>query len=264
MKKIFISTLIAGIALSTASVFAESLDTEVPRAPEITSVSSVTEKSEKMYTNSLSRLKARGAQLIKERVNALTSNGKAIEGSKLTTEQKAVLTSAITTNVNGLTTLGATIASSTDATSTKALVETIFTNFRIYAIVLPQVRLEKRINDLQNHVIKLNDTFTKIQTKIDAQKAKGKDVTVWQKSLDDAKTLVATDSTKLSALFTQISALKPADYGTSSKATIESVNAGVKVIAKDFNSIAKVARAPKVLKSVSTTTPRTSSSTDSH
>lgn len=245
MKKIIISTLLAGALVSTA--FAESLDTIVPSVPEVTAVYSVTERAESIITKNLTRIKARGAQLIKERVNSLTSNKNSIENSKLTVEQKAALSTVITTNINGLTTLGTSIASSTDATSTKVLVNKIFTDFRIYAIVIPQLRLEKRIYDLQNHIPKLNETFTKIQTKIDDQKAKGKDVTVWQKSLDDAKTLVATDTAKLSTLFTQISALKPSDYGTSSKATIESVNAGVKLVAKDFSSIAKVARSPKIL-----------------
>jgi hypothetical protein len=247
MKKILIPTIIAGAMLTTASVFAESLDTEVPKAPEISSVSVVTEKSERVSTNNLARLKAKGSQLIKERINALSSNGKAIDGSKLSVEQKAAINGVITTNKNGLTTLGASIASSTDATSTKVLIDKIYSDFRIYAIVIPQIRLEKRINELQNHIPKLNDTFAKIQAKIDAQKAKGKDVTVWQKSLDDAKALVVTDTTKLAGLYTQVSALKPADYGTSSKATIDAVNTGIKSVAKDFSSIAKTARAPRVL-----------------
>ncbi len=255
MKKLVISTVLVSFALSTASVFAEELDTHVPDVPMITSVSSVTERAESMTSKSLSRIKARGAQLIKERINSLNSNATTLANSKtLTADQKAFFASKISAQVSGLTTLGATIASSTDATSTKALVNSIFTDFRIYAIVIPQLRLEKRINDLQNHTVKLADTFAKIQAKIDTQKAKGKDVTVWQKSLDDAKALVVTDTTKLSTLFTQISALKPADYGTSSKATIESVNAGVKSVAKDFNSIAKVARAPKALHAVATST----------
>jgi hypothetical protein len=56
-----------------------------------------------------------------------------------------------------------------------------------------------------------------------------------------------TDTTKLAGLYTQVSALKPADYGTSSKATIDAVNTGIKSVAKDFSSIAKTARAPRVL-----------------
>ena len=250
MKKIFISTLIAGIALSTSSLFAESLETSIPQVPSISTVVSVSEKAEISHTTSLSKMKARGEQLIKERVNALTSTGNTLANSKtLTADQKAAFSTNIATQISGLTTLGTSISASLDATSTKALVNKIFTDFRIYAIVIPQIRLEKRIEDLQNHTSKLTDVFVKIQTKIDAQKAKGKNVTVWQKSLDEAKIVIATDTTKLASLFVQISALKPIDYGTTSKATITAVNAGVKAIAKDFASIAHVARSPKGLNS---------------
>jgi hypothetical protein len=244
-KKIFISTLFAGVALSTSTLFAESTDISVPMIPEITAVPSVPEKSEAITTNSLTRIKARGAALIKERVGSLNTTGATLSSSKtLSLEQKAVFSTAIASQVAGLTTLGTSISSGTDASSTKALVASIFSTFRIYAVVMPQIRLEKRINDLQNHAAKLADVFTKIQTNIDAQKAKGKDVTTWQAALDNAKALVVTDTTKLAALFTQISAMKPADYPTTSKTTIDAVNVGIKAVAKDFMGVVKVARAP--------------------
>ena len=256
MKKILIGTVLTIATLTGfSSAFAETLDVSIAATPEITTVSATTERAESLVTKNLLRIKARGSQLIKERINSLTSNGKVIaESNKLSTEQKASFATIISTNIAGLTTLGNSIAANTEASSTKTLVNKIYTDFRIYAIVLPQIRLEKRINELQNHIPKLTEAFVKIQTKIDAQKAKGKDVTVWQKSLDDAKVLVTADTAKLATLFVQISALKPADYGTSSKAIIESVNAGVKTIAKNFSSIAKVARHPMNLHSTTTAT----------
>jgi cell pole-organizing protein PopZ len=134
------------------------------------------------------------------------------------------------------------------------LTSSIFTDFRIYGVVLPQVRLEKRIYELQNHAASLTEVFAKVQLAIDAQKAKGKDVSVWQANLDATKTLVVKDTEKLSSLFTQISALKPSDYGTTSKATIESVNIGVKAVAKDFQSIRSKIRRPEILKNTTATT----------
>lgn len=267
MKKILLPTIFASLLLSTASVFAEvSSDVVLPTTPSITSVAPVSEFMPTIKVEKLDKMKARGAQLIKERINSLNANAQAVAASKgLTVEQKAAFATFFSGKIAELTALGVKIAQGADATTTKPLVNSIFTDFRIYAIVLPQVRLEKRIYELQNHVVKLTETFTKVQTKIDEQKAKGKDVTVWQKGLDDAKTLVTTDTQKLSTLFTQISALKPSDYGTSSKAVIDSVNKGVKEVAKDFNSIGRKVRRPEILHKVkvpavagigSTTTPR--------
>jgi heat shock protein HslJ len=117
--------------------------------------------------------------------------------------------------------------------------------------VVPQVRIEKRIFDLQNHSQKLSDTFLKVQAKIDEYKAKGKDVTVWQKTLDDSKMLVANDMNTLANALTKAAALKPSDYGTTSKATIESINNDIKNVVKDFNSIKKNLHKPNTMGDVS-------------
>jgi hypothetical protein len=118
--------------------------------------------------------------------------------------------------------------------------------------------IARRIYDLQNHSVKLSDTFLKVQAKIDEYKGKGKDVTVWQKSLDDAKVKVAVDMNTLATALTKVAALKPADYGTSSKMVIDAVNTDLKNVAKDFNSIAKTLRKPAVLKNLvgASTTPK--------
>lgn len=263
MKKRFISAIVIGLALSGTSAFAESSDVVVPVLSTPSFVGPVTERSEVIGAKSLTRIKARGLQLIKERVNSLKQNATLIAKSKdLTSEQKMAFTAFFNGKIADINNLGTKISQSGEASSTKVLVESIFTDYRIYGVVIPQVRLQKRIYEVQNHIVKLSDTFTKVQLNIDTQKAKGKDVTIWQKSLDDAKTLVATDTVKLSALMTQINDIKPSDYGTTSKATIESVNSGIKNIVKDINSISKKVRKPVYLKSfVSTSTQVTATST---
>lgn len=253
MKKNILSILALGAALSGSVAFAEVIDTTasitIPTSPSVSLVSSVREKAEVMTTQTLARIKARGAQLIRERIEALISTGKVIDQSKtLTTAQKATLNATIATNITGLTTLGTSISAGTEASSTKVLVASIYSTFRIYGIVIPQIRLEKRIYDMQNYSTRLSDIFVKVQTHIDQAKTKGKDVTVWQKSLDDAKVLVATDMNTLSGLLVKASALKPTDYGTSSKATIDQLNVGIKAVAKDFNSIGKTIHASLSMK----------------
>lgn len=249
MKKTLFTTLMLGVAFSGMSVFADS-DVVIPSAPSLTSVSPVTEKEEKITQNRHGKIQSRGSNLITERINSLNATTKVINADKtLTTEQKAALTAIATTNVTGLTALQASIASSTDATTTKTLINSIFTQFRIYGIVTPQIRLEKRIYDLQNHSQKLSDTFLKVQARIDEAKGKGKDVTVWQKSLDDAKVLVANDMNTLATLLTTVSALKPINYGTSSKAIIEQANTSLKSVLKDFNTIRKNLHRPAMLSS---------------
>ena len=286
MKKTLITALTIGITFSSLSVFAyKADDVTIPSTPTITPIFHIEEHNDEnnekhskrnirgdrevSTTTLLTRIKASGEKLIRERLNSLNTNKQIIEGSKsLTAEQKTALITLITNNSTGLTALGVSIAAGTEASSTKALVASVYTNFRIYGIVIPQIRLQKRIYDLQNHSTKLSETFLKVQTKIDEYKGKGKDVSVWQKNLDDSKILVANNMNTLANLLTTVAALKPVNYGTSSKATIESANATLKVVLKDFNSIKKNLHKPNVLKNTpgkvggnSTTTPTVLSGT---
>jgi hypothetical protein len=258
MKKVITSLIVAGLSISTIGVFAETVsgtDINVPSVPMVDSVRATVENTETLQGKSLRWVKLKSSLLIKERINSLNANATIIAKSqKLTTEQKAAFATFFSGKVTELTALGVKIASSTDATSTKTLTASIFTDFRIYGIVLPQVRLEKRIYELQNHGVSLTEVFAKVQKAIDAQKARGKDVSVWQANLDATKTLVVKDTEKLSLLLTQISSLKPSDYGTTSKATIESVNSGVRSIAKDFQSVRGKLRRPEILKNMTATT----------
>jgi cytochrome b involved in lipid metabolism len=80
---------------------------------------------------------------------------------------------------------------------------------------------------------------------------------VWQKSLDDAKVLVANDMNTLATTLVKVKALTPADYGTTSKMVIAAANTDLKNVAKDFNTIAKTLNKPKMLKNPSGTSTST-------
>jgi hypothetical protein len=225
-------------------------DVTVPTPPEVTPVVPVIENTETLRTNNLTYIKSRGALLIRARVNSLNENARIFAASKnLTGDQKTAFAAYFADQIAQLNALNVKIQAGADASSTKPLVASIFTDFRIYGIVIPQVRLEKRIYELQNHSTKLtSDTFPKIQAAIDAAKAQGKDVISWQKSFDDAKVVVASDTAKLPVLLMQIAALKPVNYGTTSRSAIISVNNEVRMIARDFESIRIKMRRPVVMK----------------
>ena len=285
MNTKIISTLAIGVIASIANTYAE--EVAVPTlytqavttsAPITTSPTETTvvipslsipssvepgnERLEIVNTKNLTKLKSRGAQLIKERVNSLNQNAEAISKSKnLTEEQKSSFSLFFSGKVAELNALGVKIKDSTEATSTKALVESIFTDFRIYGVTLPQVRLQKRIYEVQNHVVKLSEAFDRTQSNIDYAKSKNRDVTEWQKNLDAAKLVVATDTAKLSGLMTQINSLKPSDYGTTSKNVIMSVNADLRTISKEISYLNKKIRKPTYMKTIKATTTQVTSST---
>lgn len=250
MKKILIAFTFSSL-LITPSVFAESDSLFVPQAPTFSAVSVVKEDKEMSLPSSLkeTQLKTRASRLIDERVKALAENKQAIEKNvKLTADQKAKLTLQIDTNTKALTMLKGEIASSTIATTTKSLTEAIFKDFRIFAIAIPKIRIESRIYQLQNHSLKLSDTFTKIQKSIDEHKAKGHDVTEWQKGLDNAKVSVAQSMFKIDEVFKRTATLTPSTYGTTSKATIDAINKDLRTISKELNSVISTVRKPDMKK----------------
>lgn len=256
MKKILLTVLMSS-ALATNYVLAESGDSvHVPSSPYFSTVYSVMENKEEVrVSGNQTKGKYRANSLIEERIKALSSNVSAIaDNKKLTTEQKSLLTTQLTTSSANLTALKNSIASSTDATSTKLLIDSIFKDFRIYGIVIPKVRIESRIYQLKNHTETLSQTFSKIQTKIDESEAQGRDVSLWQKGLDDAKVLVAGEMFKLDDLLKKTATLTPQSYGTTSKEVIDSVNRDLKLISKELNTVVGKVRKPYNLKKVSTST----------
>lgn len=242
-KKLIYITIITSLGLPLFASADMRDDAFFRKEPAITTVSYLNENEHEMWgkRDVLSTLKSRGERLIKERISTLQSNKTVITGSKtLLDAQKASLTSRIDANIASLTTLSLAIGSSTDATSTKALIESVYSKFRIYGIVIPQLRLEKRIYDAQNYIAELPTLFARVEEKIKAAKEKGQDTAVWEKNLADAKAKMATNSATLADIFKKVDALTPAEYGTSSKLTIDAANTALKSVMQDLRGLRKL------------------------
>jgi len=189
-------------------------------------------------TTKVSYLITRGQNLITARVNYLNALKKQISASKLTDNQKSELTPLIDEQITKLTALKEQIKAGTDLTTLKTQVKSIYTDFRIYSVFAPKIRLMKSIDLQINHLTKNSDeVLAKIQARIDTAKAKGKDVTARQTALDAAKTQIPALQTKLSDLYNKAMALKPADYPDTYKTIITEIRAGIKSVATEFRTL---------------------------
>lgn len=256
-KNNIIPALVIGFALMGSTALAETSDVLVPTPPTATSVVASSENGDKVTTNNLAKIQALGAKRIAERVTALSKLKASISSSKLTDTEKTAINAEVDAQIGALTNLGTQISGSTDVNAAKALVNSIFSDYRVIAVFMPKIQLEKRVDEMQNHVAVLNDTFTKVQAKIDAAKTKGTNVILWQTNLDSAKTLLTADVSKLSDLSTQVSNMKPADYPAVSKASVKAINAGIKAVYDDFSKIGKMIRKPMAIKEKINSTPKT-------
>lgn len=158
---------------------------------------------------------------------------------KLSADEKTNLSTDIQGDINGLTTLKAKIDADTDLATARSDAKQIFTNFRVFAIVLPKTRLLIAIDNLQAVATKISGFTPKIQDLINNLKGQGKDVTQLQASLDDINTrLTSINSTlasdKTLVLGITVSTTNPKSTFEQVKKDLAGVRQSLAQIRKDF------------------------------
>jgi hypothetical protein len=110
-------------------------------------------------------VKARAAAAIAVRQKDLSARLTMINSSpQLTAGDRQALGSLVTTDQSGLTALGAKIAADTDLATAQADYHRIFTDYRVFALAMPQVRLVRASDTVQTVVLpKLADARTTLQ-----------------------------------------------------------------------------------------------------
>ncbi|MCX6713722.1 MAG: hypothetical protein NTV48_01300 [Candidatus Vogelbacteria bacterium] len=231
MKKIILSLLVVSLFSVGQIALAEDAS-GVPGMPEVVVPQVVNEVVPASLDKEvrLDKIKNLGAKLIADRVNELNKLESKIlkEKKNNTVSSSSPLVTDIEAQKTGLIALGVSIKAGTVASSTKALVKTIYTDYRIFAVFIPKIHYLRAIETLKNHIANLTERFVKVQTNIDAAKVKGQDVTVRQANLDKAKITLAEVGTSLATLQIKAEGLKPADYPTASKTVLAELKAGIK------------------------------------
>lgn len=100
----------------------------------------------------------------------------------------------------------------TDAASLRTPCTSVVNDYRVYALVSPQVHLTRAADAAAHGISRLSDVDTKIDEAIAAAAAAGKDVTKVTADADAFTTAVAKVSTDISGMADSVSALTPADY----------------------------------------------------
>ena len=167
----------------------------------------------------LTKIKTRADQEIARRVESLVKlSTRVSEMKKVSSAGKTSIASTIQTEITALTNLKAKISAETDAAVLKADVQSITASYRIYALIMPQIAIlvaADRVNVLADNFIALN---TKLQARITAAAASGKDVSAATAALADISAKAADAKTKAAAAVSGVSSLTP-DNGDKAKAT---------------------------------------------
>ena len=110
--------------------------------------------------------------------------------------EKANISTQVQTNITGLTTLKAKIDADTDVTVARTDAATIFSTFRIYALVVPQgdiLAAADRVTTINGLMTTLG---TKMQARITADQAAGKDVSALTSAMTDMNAKIADAGTQ--------------------------------------------------------------------
>lgn len=170
----------------------------------------------------------------------------------VTADQKSGLVSDAQTNITGLQALKTKIQGDTDAKTARADVKSIYTDFRIYLLVLPRDHGELWLYDGQYAHGQMLSKESDIQSAIDKAKAAGADVTTAQAKFDDYKAKVDDANTQLSAAQGLIPSLTLANYPATTdtlkmlKADLQAAHLDLKTARQDLKDIIASLKSQKV------------------
>ena len=163
--------------------------------------------------NTTATIKARAAAAISGRLTSLHSAISAVDANGvLTSADKTSLLGTLNGDVSGLTTLGLRIQG--DATVAQAMSDyrSIFLNYRVYALALPQVRLAAATDDITGGVLpRVTDAQAKLSTMLAAADP-AKDTASVKAEMSNLAFQIQTVTSMTSGLSAKILAYTPAEY----------------------------------------------------
>ncbi len=206
MKRPLAITILSGvtlIALSGTTAMAASTTTGKTKSSTLTQV----------QQTDLDNLKTKGNAEISRRLTDLNSADKSItDTTKLSSSDQTYLENEVTSEVTGLSNLQTTLAGETTLSAARTDVQSIFSEYRVYALVLPKVRLVSGADAELSTDSKLSTLQSQIQTQITADQNAGKNVSAVQADLTTMESKTSAAQSTASSLETNVLPLQPTNY----------------------------------------------------
>ncbi len=240
MKKIsfLIAVLLGAIALAPALVSAQ--------VPAVTAGASVTTPvaTVKMSATAMATAKTRGDTELDRRVTSLTDANTRVQAmQKVTDTFKQNLATALETQISAFGALKAKIDADTDATTLKTDVQSITQSYRVYALVLPQVRIAAAADRGVTIVGMMQILGEKLAARVAAGTTAGANTTALQATLTDLGAKISDANTQAQAAVSVSASLTP-DNGDTTK--MASNNAVLKTARTDLTTVNTDLKAARV------------------
>ena len=159
----------------------------------------------------LANIKSKGDAEITRRLGSLNElSAKINSDSRLSTSDKQALTSQVQSEITNLTSLKAKLDNETSLSSAITDAKSIFSDYRVYALIVPKVWLIRVADDEMTVDDKLATLSGKLQARINEAQAKGRDVTSLNAWLSDLNSQIGSAKQIASAvdLIIQIARLR--------------------------------------------------------
>ncbi len=158
---------------------------------------------------------SRGNTEISRRLTVLdTLTTKITSSTKLSNADQQTLSSEVSGEIGGLTSLKTKLDADTSLTTAIPDAQAIFADYRVFALVVPQVNLIKTADQQQITEGKLAALATKIQADITVDQTSGRDVTNLQIELNALSVKTAAAQAISSGIENGVITLTPSDYNT--------------------------------------------------
>jgi predicted nucleic acid-binding Zn-ribbon protein len=204
----------------------------IPSLPGMASVGTQSEPAPAFKNvSSADALKKLGVARIDARLRDLEREKDLIQKSKaLAPDQISALVAMIDKASSGLAGLKSSIQQSDDANAIRQSISAAYADYRIYGVLLPQIRASIQLYHAQAYLNKLNaGTIPAVQARIDRVTSQSRKAAL-QKDLDSAKSKLAAVAAPLNDALARATALKPSDYPTASRNTVRQLNADIRSI----------------------------------
>jgi ATP-dependent protease HslVU (ClpYQ) ATPase subunit len=195
-----VSAVIAGLLGATIPAASALAATKTTSSADQTRIAAIISRGDAEITRRLATL------------NTLTTT---INGaSHLTASDKTTLSGEVSSTISGLTSLKTQLDAEMTISGARTDAQNILSEYRVYALVAPKVRLIKVADDQQVVETKLTALATKLQARITTDQQAGKNVTALQSDLTDMTTKTQAAQQLSSSIESKIIGLEPSDYNS--------------------------------------------------
>lgn len=212
----------------------------------------------KNLENRIQKVQSKGDVEITNRINSLNKLIQRIqEMKKLSDSEKSTLIANLQIVLTDMNKVKSEVDSSTSTSTLKTYIKSITADYRVYALVLPQISLLSASDRIDVISSQMETISQKLATRISDAQGKGVDVTTANSSLADLNSKIADASAQAKIINQDVLNLLP-DGGDKTKAAanaqaikdakakLKLANSDLKSARQDVDSIVKVIKSVKV------------------